>query len=1582
MSRYKKIFPVILFIFFLLLSTLNPYFNILNIDEQKSNKENNFQENEVSPILSNDENLKNIIISFNNRFFNQSVIDKFEELGGILIDGPWNNSFFTISGFSGLFPSKNLTYLKGNISEAHIENNELIEVQMNYVVAQSNAMNDTWSLNGFTGNSNCSTAILDSGIDSNNVFFPNGFNFVNLSGNIISWKDFILDQPNSYDDNGHGTFISAIVAGTGSEPYNSTSGINVTFSGNYSHLEMFEKYAFRDNFTFKLATFNVSEENSQILVNSSWKEIVPGIDEFWIEVYNETSIVNKSENVKNETYYQIYHDISESGIGLYDIYVKYHKLDNVKPEFFLDLELSFSPEQYIINKSHFTGIGNASKIVSFKIINQTGLGNASNLISALEDIIQNKTKYHITSVCLSVGTLGDNVHTINEAINDVIDNGTLVVITAGNYGLKSANVLNTLASNKKAIVVGAINDKDQITTYSSLGKIIDENQTDATIKPDLVAPGGSKLKDHRTIISTNLENKTTAYFGTSIAAAVVCGAIQLLIEAKWKDWTNWISLNTSELVKIVKATLLMTATETQLDREEDPETDEIESAYSPSTDYGGKDIYEGYGRLNIETAIDALTKNISLGITKSPFDLTSSTLNPLEEHAFARRIKLEPKKQYLFNLTVEQPSATFDMYLYSNETTKFGEPILLTNAYEFWPIYTNVLYFTPKSNQTDCILVIKALGGTSNFTLNISKAVNNFPPFLSNGFVESNNPRSNYTINQYNFYINYTDNDTSNFPPQFIYLEILELNQNFSMTRPFFDFNFTNGVNYSITNFELTEIKTYHYCFWASDGLNTIRYPLLNNLTITVEPFNTVNFPYYESFSNVNHNWTTEGNGWKRLGQENFDITGNPFDDRSRFFPSIDSNPDWYCFYFGYSNEPLIPYSYQPLDPVNGWISGTLTSPIINLIGIDETYDPIVKFGLRGSINAFDTILLQISVNSSVNWQTLREYTNMEREWFMEEIGLSDYYGNYICFRFYTDLDDELDLQNYKGFMVDYIAVENYSNYNDPQIITLYSDMVAPNIDEVQYEYDIYTFSIDIYDKDNNYPSYIYLEINDNNHTMNNIYGDWDSSSNNSITDVGIRFEKGLYIINFTDYRFRFHVYDGRGINSTDWYNTEENPLIKFSNPIPFNYSNKFGYDFQINNLDDYYIEGFPEPRESTIWLSSDDTWHITDLLNSENYYLYCGIGQINEITSDTGYGENWNARLITHPVNLGIESKNYIQLTQNITLENESEEFYAGDDYDQCIISISIDFGETWDDLVSFTYLDNTEDYFYIDISDYNGKTVMCKFELDSNNETNPSGLGWFIKDLFIGHNILITFNSPVNADTIFAFQDINATISHYRNLDFKLVELYINDDVVNATYENGTLHFAWVALNYEDGEYVIKVVVYDSEDNVAEASIMVVVDNISDWIEWLYPLIFIGVITCLLIILGLLIINRGEKWRDKIKTKRRKREEEIRILQMEEEKIRKRVESLTEEELKERPYTYFCKNCKSWFVHKKYKWMCPSCNTDQLYLAYQCPLCKNWEFKDDPGDYECKKCKIRMAKLSKEEIKKELVWKTFDEI
>ncbi|NVM47005.1 MAG: S8 family serine peptidase, partial [Candidatus Lokiarchaeota archaeon] len=230
------------------------------------------------------------------------------------------------------------------------------------------------------------------------------------------------------------------------------------------------------------------------------------------------------------------------------------------------------------------------------ILNQSGVGYTSDLITAFASVIQNRSKYHIVSVCLSVGTLGEDIEAVNSVINEVIEEGILVVIAAGNTGIETSDPLNKLAENKNAIVVGAINDIDQVTSYSSMGKEIE-----SIIKPDIVAPGGSKIPNHRSVIAADKEvDKATPSYGTSIATAIVSASINLLIEARWNAWNN---LNLTEWVKPLKAFLLMTASETNLEREDDPVTTVDESDYSPSLSLaplttGLKDIHEGYGRLN------------------------------------------------------------------------------------------------------------------------------------------------------------------------------------------------------------------------------------------------------------------------------------------------------------------------------------------------------------------------------------------------------------------------------------------------------------------------------------------------------------------------------------------------------------------------------------------------------------------------------------------------------------------------------------------------------------------------------------------------------------------------------------------------------------------------------------------------------------------------------------------------------------------------------------------------------------------------------------------------------------------------
>ena len=110
----------------------------------------------------------------------------------------------------------------------------------------------------------------------------------------------------------------------------------------------------------------------------------------------------------------------------------------------------------------------------------------------------------------------------------------------------------------------------------------------------------------------------------------------------------------------------MTATETNIVREDNPNTNynESSSSTSPSLNRGGKDIHEGYGIINIDAALEALNVSLDVG-QKVSEKIVSSIVNSSGRHAFARRISLEQNKSYLFNLTYSG-SSDLDLYLYSN----------------------------------------------------------------------------------------------------------------------------------------------------------------------------------------------------------------------------------------------------------------------------------------------------------------------------------------------------------------------------------------------------------------------------------------------------------------------------------------------------------------------------------------------------------------------------------------------------------------------------------------------------------------------------------------------------------------------------------------------------------------------------------------------------------------------------------------------------------------------------------------------------------------------------------------------------
>jgi len=1517
-----------------------------------------------------------VIVYFNTSSYNIFAETRFMSYGGIINNNrKWNGIFNEFSGFAGIFPLENISEYKAEFSDINIDRDEVLEVQMNYAAIQSQAVNSTWSLNGYTGDTNSSIALLDSGINSDHEF---------LKGKISDWYNFINSDPIS-DDNGHGTFLSSIITGTGTRTYDTTEPSITNLYGNYSHLELFEEFIPAKNYSLKLISLNLSDVDSNFLLSSICDFEVTEIDKLWFELYFNSTLVNSTLHLSPYLTQELQYRVSESGI--YDLILKYHKKSEVIPKFSFNATISFIPETYTPDFNHFTGIANGSMIASYKVVNQSGLGYNSDLISALYRVIQNRVPEHIVAVCLSVGTLGDDYIAINKVIDEITDNGILVVIAAGNYGIEGSDPFNKLGMNKNCIVVGSSNDIDQVSSFSSMGKDIGEG----IVKPDLIAPGGSTILGHRSIISADHNSdETTSLEGTSISAAIVSAAINLLIEAKWGDWNSWNAQDLSLWSKNIKAILLMTASETNLDREDDPDTIVDESDFSP-TSFNGfveslKDRHEGYGRLNIQAAIDALTRETDVSDSISDY-IISSDLSPLGNHVFARKIQLVSNTQYQFNLSDVNEESDFDMFLFSSNSDPYGEPILFESTQKWYGKF-NSFYFTPKFNETECILIVKANEGESPFSVNVSVVDNLYIPelrvpevsyfggeknttIISQQEFFGNSPLKNYSIDRYWFYIDYYDNDTSNVPPQEVLVHIIETSKNYTLNQlieP--DSNYTDGAQFRSQLVEFSSPGEYHYYFTASDGAHNIRFPSSENFTVLIEfPTDSKSFPYIHNFNDGLSNWYFNGTGWDLLTQS------NSIDNRSQVY----NNTNWTSVYFG--RDHLFPsnYTYQPYNIEDPYPNGTFFSPLFNLTGIDtNATHPYAKFGIRTSINSGDSILLQINLNWT-GWITLRVYTNQERDWFMDEFNLTEYVGNYVQFRFYSNLDEDYDTINYKGFMIDYFSLYNYSNQYSPQyLFNINQDVYS----DEESRYSMYQFSLNYYDRDENYPEYVYLEINNDNYTMINLYGDWNVSSNLS-NKIGVSFVRSLPIHDFSNQTFRFHISDGENLNTSEWFNPENNLFpLSFPSVLQFNThmnSTLMGYQFSNQLKPEFYVTGTPVADEQTAWLRGENTWHTVVRFN--NLYLYGGLGQsFGSIYA--GYNEGWNAQLVSRPIQLRGDHKVYLQYNYEISLQNEFA--LEEDELDNCSVSISLDYGLTWEVLKTYYYNDdNLSGNESIDLSIYENRIVMIMFTLNTNDLSVGLGFGWLLSDIYIGYDKNTDFIDPEiiilkpeNNDLLNSITEIEALITDNSNIDTSRIYLYLNNKLVDSQYynynvETGIFNYQWDTTYSNDGLYQLKLIVFDEEGNRAEQSISVMVENgFINWHTWgPWIIIIIGAV-----IIGITLFfiaeKKGKIW---IKRMRNVNAENLRLKDIDKDQVIKRIELIESEYTQERSLTLHCKYCNAWFESKKFDYICPNCEHDTLYVAYNCLNCKKWYFKDEPGEnYYCKKCDgVKLIPRDKEEVR-----------
>lgn len=176
-----------------------------------------------------------------------------------------------------------------------------------------------------------------------------------------------------------------------------------------------------------------------------------------------------------------------------------------------------------------------AKLVGIKVLGGDGSGSISDIINGVDWAVQNKDKYGIKVINLSLGSSqsSDGTDSLSQAVNNAWDAGIVVCVAAGNSGPDKYTVGSPAAASK-VITVGAVDKYDVITDFSSRGPTADNR-----LKPEVVAPGnwiiaarasGTQLTD------VTIGDYYVAAPGTSMATPHVAGIAALLLQAH-PDWT-------------------------------------------------------------------------------------------------------------------------------------------------------------------------------------------------------------------------------------------------------------------------------------------------------------------------------------------------------------------------------------------------------------------------------------------------------------------------------------------------------------------------------------------------------------------------------------------------------------------------------------------------------------------------------------------------------------------------------------------------------------------------------------------------------------------------------------------------------------------------------------------------------------------------------------------------------------------------------------------------------------------------------------------------------------------------------------